>query len=57
MRLFWLLRSLPWAKRQGFTFRGHTLVWHNQTPGTAFFRSGYTSSGRCMTFSDEKFRR
>jgi endo-1,4-beta-xylanase len=37
--------QLNWAKRQGFTFRGHTLVWHNQTPGTAFFRSGYTSNG------------
>ncbi len=37
--------QLNWAKRQGFTFRGHTLVWHNQTPGTAFFRSGYTSTG------------
>ncbi|MBN1398420.1 MAG: endo-1,4-beta-xylanase [Bacteroidetes bacterium] len=37
--------QLNWAKRQGFTFRGHTLVWHNQTPGTTFFRTGYTSTG------------
>jgi endo-1,4-beta-xylanase len=37
--------QLNWAKRQGFTFRGHTLVWHNQTPGTAFFRTGYTTGG------------
>ena len=37
--------SLIGHKRQGFTFRGHTLVWHNQTPGTAFFRSGYSSTG------------
>jgi GH35 family endo-1,4-beta-xylanase len=37
--------QLNWAQRQGFTFRGHTLVWYNQTPGTAFFRSGYTSAG------------
>jgi hypothetical protein len=29
-----LIAQLNWAKRQGFTFRGHTLVWHNQTPGT-----------------------
>lgn len=39
-----LIAQLNWAKRQGFTFRGHTLVWHNQTP-LAFFRSGYTENG------------
>ncbi len=40
-----LIAQLNWAKRQGFTFRGHTLVWHSQTPGTAFFRTGYSASG------------
>ncbi|MGB8320958.1 MAG: endo-1,4-beta-xylanase, partial [Ignavibacteriaceae bacterium] len=40
-----IIAQLNWAKRQGFTFRGHTLIWHNQTPGTAFFRSGYSSTG------------
>lgn len=40
-----LIAQLNWAKRQGFTFRGHTLVWHSQTPGTAFFRTGYSDSG------------
>ncbi|MBN2439923.1 MAG: endo-1,4-beta-xylanase [Spirochaetales bacterium] len=40
-----IIAQLNWAARQGFTFRGHTLVWHNQTPGTAFFRSGYTKDG------------
>lgn len=40
-----LIAQLNWAKRQGFTFRGHTLVWHSQTPGTAFFRSGYSNGG------------
>ena len=40
-----IIAQLNWAKRQGFTFRGHTLVWHNQTPGTAFFRTGYSSTG------------
>jgi hypothetical protein len=32
-----MIAQLNWARRQGFTFRGHTLVWYNQTPGTAFF--------------------
>lgn len=41
--------QLNWAKRQGFTFRGHTLVWHNQTPGTAFFRTGYSDSGERLS--------
>jgi endo-1,4-beta-xylanase len=44
-----MIAQLNWAKRQGFTFRGHTLVWHSQTPGTAFFRSGYTSTGARLT--------
>ncbi|HUI29394.1 MAG TPA: endo-1,4-beta-xylanase [Candidatus Acidoferrales bacterium] len=39
-----LIAQLNWAQRQGFTFRGHTLVWHNQTP-TQFFRTGYTTTG------------
>jgi endo-1,4-beta-xylanase len=43
-----IIAQLNWAKRQGFTFRGHTLVWHNQTP-TQFFRSGYTSTGTYLT--------
>ncbi len=44
-----IIAQLNWAKRQGFTFRGHTLVWHNQTPGTAFFRTGYSSSGAYLS--------
>jgi endo-1,4-beta-xylanase len=43
-----IIAQLNWAQRQGFTFRGHTLVWHSQTP-TAFFRSGYTSTGGYLT--------
>ena len=39
-----IIAQLNWAQRQGFTFRGHTLVWHNQTPAE-FFRSGYTVTG------------
>jgi endo-1,4-beta-xylanase len=44
-----IIAQLNWAQRQGFVFRGHTLVWHNQNPGTAFFRSGYTTDGRRLT--------
>jgi endo-1,4-beta-xylanase len=43
-----MIAQLNWASRQGFTFRGHTLVWHNQTPA-AFFYSGYTTSGTRLT--------
>ncbi len=39
-----MIAQLNWAARQGFTFRGHTLVWHNQTPA-AFFLTGYSASG------------
>ena len=39
-----LVAQLNWAKRQGFTFRGHTLVWHSQTPGAGFFNTGYSST-------------
>ena len=41
--------QLNWAQRQGFTFRGHTLIWHNQNPGTAFFREGYKTDGARLT--------
>jgi GH35 family endo-1,4-beta-xylanase len=40
-----LIAQLNWAQRQGFKFRGHTLVWYNQTPGTGFFRTGFSSTG------------
>lgn len=38
-----LIAQLNWAERQGFTFRGHTLVWHSQTPAT-LFREGYSNN-------------
>jgi len=43
-----MVAQLNWAQRQGFTFRGHTLIWHNQTP-TAFFHSGYSTSNSRLT--------
>ncbi|MGB2869768.1 MAG: endo-1,4-beta-xylanase, partial [Bacteroidota bacterium] len=43
-----MIAQLNWAQRQGFKFRGHTLVWHSQTP-TELFRSGYTSGGAYLT--------
>ena len=43
-----LIAQLDWAWRQEFTFRGHTLVWHSQTPAE-LFRSGYTSGGSRLT--------
>ena len=39
-----LKAQLDWAVRQGFKFRGHTLVWHSQTPGLGFFCTRYSSS-------------
>ncbi len=43
-----MIAQLNWAQRQGFRFRGHTLVWHAQTP-TAFFRTGYGSSAAYLS--------
>jgi GH35 family endo-1,4-beta-xylanase len=40
-----MIAQLNWAQRQGFKFRGHTLVWYSQTPGTGFFRTGYSATG------------
>jgi GH35 family endo-1,4-beta-xylanase len=44
-----MIAQLNWAQRHGFSFRAHTLVWHNQTPGTAFFREGYSDSGERLS--------
>jgi endo-1,4-beta-xylanase len=39
-----IVAQLNWAKRQGFVFRGHTLVWHSSAP-IEFFREGYRADG------------
>jgi len=39
-----IIAQLNWARRQGFTFRGHNLVWHASAP-TQFFRNGYLTNG------------
>jgi endo-1,4-beta-xylanase len=44
-----IIAQLNWAQRQGFVFRGHTMVWHNQTPGTEFFRTGYSAGGAYLS--------
>lgn len=36
--------ALSLAKKNGLPVRGHTLVWHSQTPDW-FFRAGYTDNG------------
>ncbi len=36
--------TLEWCYENGIQMRGHTLVWHTQTPDW-FFREGYSSSG------------
>ncbi len=35
---------LDYCQKYGIAVHGHTLLWHNQTPGT-FFRLGYNSAG------------
>ena len=38
------LSILSWAKANGFSMRGHTLIWHSQTPDW-IFREGFSKSG------------
>jgi len=45
-----MIAQLNWCQRQGFTVRGHTLIWHNQTPAS-FFRSGYVNTGMRLSKS------
>ncbi len=37
-------KTLQWCKDNGVQMRGHTLIWHAQTPDW-FFKVGYKSSG------------
>lgn len=39
-----LIAQLNWVRRQGFTFRGHTLVWHSQTPALSAMSRNYSTT-------------
>jgi GH35 family endo-1,4-beta-xylanase len=43
-----LIAQLDWAKRKGFAFRGHTIVWHSQTP-PELFREGYDANAALVS--------
>jgi endo-1,4-beta-xylanase len=43
-----MIAQLNWCRRQGFAMRGHTIIWHNQTPAS-FFRSGYVNTATRVT--------
>ena len=38
------LSLMSWAKKNGFSMRGHTMIWHSQTPDW-IFRSNFDPSG------------
>ena len=46
---------LAFCKENGIGLRGHTLVWHNQTPDW-FFREGYTEDGSYVDEDKMKYR-
>ncbi len=41
-------KAMEIAKNNGLKMRGHTLVWHSQTPAW-FFREGYSANGKLVT--------
>jgi len=38
------LALMSWAKKNGFSMRGHTIIWHSQTPDW-IFREGFVNNG------------
>ena len=40
-------KTLQWCQDNDVQMRGHTLVWHNQTPDW-FFKEGYKSDGELV---------
>jgi len=40
------LEMLEWCKENGMSMRGHTLIWHSQTPGWLFHENFDTKSPR-----------
>jgi len=47
--------TLQWCMDNGVRMRGHTLVWHTQTPGW-FFREGYEDKGALVDKDTMLFR-
>lgn len=41
-------KTLGWCKENGVALRGHTLVWHTQTPDW-FFKEGYKGEGKYVS--------
>lgn len=41
-------KTLQWCMENGVALRGHTLVWHTQTPEW-FFREGYKNDGKYVS--------
>ncbi len=49
------IRLMDWAKEHNMKMRGHTLVWHAQTPDW-FFKEGFQSSGALVSADEMKLR-
>lgn len=40
-----MIKMLDWAKENGMAVRGHTLVWHSQTPNWIFYKGFDAANG------------
>lgn len=48
LNFYYTDRALEFCEKHNLGLRGHTLVWHSQTP-TWFFREGYKTNGEYVT--------